>query len=401
MSGNNEDSDKLRKEAESRLKSFPSLREESSDEDVKKLLHELRVYQIELEMQNQELRDSQIKLEESRDQYSDLFEFAPVGYFILDKNGIILNCNLTGSTMLGVERSKLLRKPFSFVISSDLNEISVFRRYLRKIFETEEEQSIEILIRRDDETSFFARLNSIMIKDEKGNSINCRMAMTNISKEKKADYMKALVQANLEGQELERQRIAAELHDSINPLLSIASLNIQTIKDAYEENKTFPTEKIANSITILENIRLGLKEIYGNLSPELLKKFGLEVALKQLCQRIEETLQIKVELYFHGTHQKMDEKIELALYRIAQELFNNIVKHAQATEVELQLVQHQKSVILMVNDNGVGFDAPVEKLKVNGFGFKNISSRVQSLNGDVSFDSSKNKGTTVTIELPI
>jgi len=100
MSKKNQNS-QLRKKAEEKLKSKMAEVEERSDIDIRKLLHELQVHQIQLEIQNEELRESHEQLEESRTKYSDLYDFAPIGYFTFDKDGLILEVNLTGVDLLG------------------------------------------------------------------------------------------------------------------------------------------------------------------------------------------------------------------------------------------------------------------------------------------------------------
>ncbi|MDL5502148.1 MAG: hypothetical protein QSU88_02930, partial [Candidatus Methanoperedens sp.] len=93
--------------------------QEMSIEDVQSLVHELKTHQIELEMQNVKLRRAQNELEESRNEYADLYDFAPIGYFTFDKNGLILDVNLVGADKLGVERQFLIKKPFSLYITPD------------------------------------------------------------------------------------------------------------------------------------------------------------------------------------------------------------------------------------------------------------------------------------------
>ena len=390
---------KLRIEAEARLKRLSEISGNPTTEEIKSVVHELSVYQIELEMQNEELRKSQHQLEESRNKYTDLFEFAPLGYFILDRNGLILNCNLTGCGLLGTERSRLIGKPFSVFVSS--GDITTFRKYLHKIFSSEKLEYYELLLKRKHKHDFTARLDTIVMKDEHNEFSQCRMAIKDISKEKKADTIKPLMEAVLFGQESEREQIAAELHDSINPLLSIASLNADTLLSFHEKKEELPTNLLEGIISLMENAMQGIKEISANLSPAVLKNFGLKKALEQLCNKVSETDQFKVSFQIFGLEDRLNGGVELALYRVAQELLNNIIKHADATEVEIQLIQHKDSVVLMISDNGIGFDAASEELKTNGFGFKNINSRMETLNGLLSIDSSKGRGTTITVEVPV
>jgi PAS domain-containing protein len=119
----------LRKEAEERLQQQTERIRGISRQDIKSLAHELGTYQIELEMQNEELRRAQEELEASRSRYAGLYDFAPVGYFTFDKNGLIVEVNLTGAELLGVDRGHLINQPFSaFVIKADRD---IFRAHLR------------------------------------------------------------------------------------------------------------------------------------------------------------------------------------------------------------------------------------------------------------------------------
>jgi signal transduction histidine kinase len=97
-------------------------------------------------------------------------------------------------------------------------------------------------------------------------------------------------------------------------------------------------------------------------------------------------------------NERLDNTTEIIVYRVVQECIGNILKHAEAKEIHIQLTRHENSFMLMVEDDGVGFDP--HKVKSDGMGLKNISSRVQQLNGTVHFDSSPGKGTTTTVEIP-
>ena len=109
--------DTLRRQSEERLRSQMDLPDEISPKDANELIHELRVHQIELEMQNDELRRSQVQLDESRMRYADLYDFAPVGYLTFDRAGLIVEANLTAAKQLGKERARILECAFFLVRS--------------------------------------------------------------------------------------------------------------------------------------------------------------------------------------------------------------------------------------------------------------------------------------------
>ncbi len=221
------------------------------------------------------------------------------------------------------------------------------------------------------------------------------------TKKKLADTMKAQVDSIMVGQENERARIAAELHDSINPLLTLARLNIDAITPYYNKNKKLPQDQLCNISNLLDSAMLGIKEISSNLSPTILKDFGLSNALQHLCDKINQSTQLSVNYQSHGFEERCELKVEIALYRISQELLNNILKHAHASKLEVQLVRHRESIVLMVSDNGVGFDTTAILTNGKGHGLKNIISRVEAIDGTLNIDSAIGKGTTIIVELSI
>ncbi len=180
-----EKSETLRKQAERALKGQIVDLQKLSTEDVQSLVHELQVHQMELEMQNEELRRTQNELEESRNRYSNLYDFAPIGYFTFDKNGHIIEVNLTGANILGIERSFLIKKPFSLYIAFSSRD--VFYLHLRKVFRTNTRQTCEIKLVDKNKNQFDARLESLAVKDNGGNFSQCRTAIIDVTELKKAE----------------------------------------------------------------------------------------------------------------------------------------------------------------------------------------------------------------------
>jgi len=175
----------LRAKAEKALRKKIAVLHKESKGDFKKVLHELQVHQIELEMQNEELRRTQKDLEDSRSKYADLYDFAPVGYFTFDRNGLVIEANLAGCGMLGVPRVNLLKKPFhNFVEKGSHDAFYLHRQHVSK---TESRQTCEITIVRKDKSRFEALLESIPAEDANGKVYYCRTAITDITKRKKAE----------------------------------------------------------------------------------------------------------------------------------------------------------------------------------------------------------------------
>ncbi len=171
------ESSRLRKRAEDALQGRTEELQELSARDARSLIHELQVHQIELEMQNEELRRAQKELEESCDRSSDLYDFAPVGYFSFDKNGLIIEVNMTGAKKLGAERANLIKKPFSLFIS--MGSKDVFYLHLRQVFSTGVRQTCELELVDKKGVEFDAQLESLSVQE--GNSCHCRTAISDIT----------------------------------------------------------------------------------------------------------------------------------------------------------------------------------------------------------------------------
>ncbi len=170
--------EKLRKKAEETVKKqFDHKINQSKDTD--ELFHELQVHQVELEMQNEELRQAQIKLEDSQRKYFDLYNFAPDGYFTLDKEGIILEVNLKGASLLGVERLNLNKTAFIQYIAPD-NQ-NKFYHHLQKVLETRTNDTIDLKLIKKDNNIFYAHLETMYVPDGNGNFKEFRSAVTDIN----------------------------------------------------------------------------------------------------------------------------------------------------------------------------------------------------------------------------
>ena len=177
--------DDFRDKAEEILKSVKAPIEKLTDADVRNLAHELQVHQIELEMQNEELRKSQQELEDSRDKYSRLYDFAPIGYFTISDDGVILDANLTGAKMLGVERSHLINKPLCvFIVKDDQDN---YYRHRRKTCKVKERSVCEVRMVRKDGTEFYVQLQCGLEQDKREDTVRCLTVMTDITERKQAE----------------------------------------------------------------------------------------------------------------------------------------------------------------------------------------------------------------------
>ncbi|MDO8282565.1 MAG: sigma 54-interacting transcriptional regulator [Thermodesulfovibrionia bacterium] len=243
---------KLRKEAEERLKQQTERLKSISMQDVKTLAHELATHQIELEMQNEEMRRAQEELEASRSRYVDLYDAAPIGYFTFDKNGVIVEVNLTGAALLGVDRQRLINKPLSaFVIKEDLN---IFREYLMETLKIEACLISEIWLKRKDGSVIFVRLQSVAVKDCSAISACCRTAISDITirKEAEEELRKVYVELDLRVKERTKdlvnvnQQLLLEIEERKKAEGSLLqALNeVKQLKDLLREENLYLREEV-------------------------------------------------------------------------------------------------------------------------------------------------------------
>ena len=154
------------------------------------------------------------------------------------------------------------------------------------------------------------------------------------------------------------------------------------------------------SLDMLDTSIKELRRVAHNMMPEMLTKFGLDEALKEYCNTVNATKLLTVKYQSLGMNTRLDKATEIIIYRIVQELLNNILKHAEASEIFIQLIRENNRLNLVVEDNGKGFDtALLENSK--GAGWSNIRSRVEYLKGQLDIHSGTGKGTLVNIEFNI
>ena len=200
----------------------------------------------------------------------------------------------------------------------------------------------------------------------------------------------------MKGQEEERSRLARDLHDGVGGLLSGVKLSMSNMKGNVflsEEN----AQSFNNVIVQLDQSIAELRRVSHNMMPEALIKYGLKEALENYCENMNLSGKIKVQLQTYGMEKRMEQSAEIIIYRITQELLNNIIKHADAKNVLIQLVREEDRFNLTVEDDGKGFD--LKEIENNsGAGFANIKARAEYLNGTVDIVSKNGEGTSVNIE---
>ena len=205
-------------------------------------------------------------------------------------------------------------------------------------------------------------------------------------------------QAVLQGQVQERTRLAKDLHDGLGSILSSTKYSFAHMKDHMVITKE-NAGVFERSMSMLDRSINELRRVAHNMMPEALMKFGLDTALKDFCGSIEQSGAVQLTYQSFGLDElPITEVYSAAVYRIVQELVNNILKHADATTALVQLIRKRDSLSITVEDNGKGFDTN-NLQNNNGIGYLNLRNRVTYLNGTLDIQTEAGKGTSVNIEL--
>lgn len=204
----------------------------------------------------------------------------------------------------------------------------------------------------------------------------------------------------LEVQEQERTRIAADLHDRLGSMLSTVKLYFNSVEEQIDQMKAQNKEQYSKATSLLDEACDEVRKISHNLVSGELIKFGIVSALNQLKETINETGKLQINVLSFGMEHRLDSSIEISLYRVIQEMMNNILKHSKASEVTIQLNKDENNLNIVVEDNGIGFDHEAA-LQKNGMGLKSIETRIKQLKGSVSYDTGKGRGTTTIIDIPV
>lgn len=210
----------------------------------------------------------------------------------------------------------------------------------------------------------------------------------------KLENQKKLMRAVVDTQERERKKIAQDIHDGVGQLLSAASMNL----DAVISNASIkPEESLKTSNELVHQAIQEVRTLTKNLMPNVLKDFGLVEALKKLADIVKNIDGTDIVFNAHGIDIKLSEQIEINLYRIAQEIINNALKHAGASEISIQLFSRDNVLIIQIEDDGNGFDLHDVLKKHEGLGISSIQNRADLINADLDIDTQPGHGCSYSI----
>ncbi len=209
------------------------------------------------------------------------------------------------------------------------------------------------------------------------------------------------IDAMIEGQEKERQRLADDLHDSVGATLSAARLQFEYlckhIGKGVLENED---ELFSKTGKLLEEAYQEIRSMAHLKNSGVIATKGLLPAIQKLARNASTPRSLEIEVNDYGLSKKIDASLEISIFRVIQELVTNIIKHSKASEATISITQHEEILSIIIEDNGIGFDVR-KKINNDGMGLNSIEKRIEHLEGSIDIDSTIGKGTNILIDIPI
>lgn len=393
----------------------------AGEEKCRKLAQELEVYREEARQQQEQLLEAQAALEESRDRYAALYEYAPVGYLTLDYNGVIEQMNLIAAELLGVERTRGLSSPLlTFIAGGDR------KAFLRHLLNCRRERtivSVELRIhprhRRDAVTPVLLQTwaTSSRYDELGGRGYEFRTAMLDLTDRERAREQEVIYRERLRSlaselslaEERERRRLAVAVHDHVSQALAMAKMRLDGALRHPSADGIKPA--LAEVSRLVEEVLVRTRTLTFDLSPPVLYELGFEPALEWLAERAGEQHGLKVAVDLPREPVKLPTDLAVMLFQAARELLVNVWKHAAASHAALRLRRAGGRVQLVVEDDGKGIDtrrlaaAAERDGRSGGFGLFSIRARLEHLGGGLDVEDLRSqghgKGARLTLTVPV
>jgi PAS domain S-box-containing protein len=412
---NQTDTVKLRRRAEKHLQSQPHPAKASSPvANPQRLHHELQVYQIELEMQNEELRRAKDDLETALARYTDLYNFAPTGYFTLGPESDIRQINIAGAKFLGVERSRLANRRLTTLVSAQ--DRTVFTAFLERAFQSMKKEVCEVELFAVDKRVLQVRLEAVVSPEKQ----ECRVVMVDITDHKKALELNRLLNAELEqrvrqrtatirklateltlAEQRERSRLSHVLHDHLQQLIIGAIYLLQGVQNQVPPKEQKRIKKVKKILAQSADVA---RDLAVELSPPVLRNEGLTAVLSWLGQWMRENHGLTVKVQSSPEQTPLPEELSVIVFQVVRELLFNVIKHAEVKSATVTMERLNGQLIVVVSDNGVGFDPAAHQssdLSPDGFGLFATRERLALLNGLMEIDSAPKQGSRITLRVPL
>lgn len=324
--------------------------------------------------------------------------------------------NLNSSLLLNAENKndsafQLLKKAYQQDFQLDFRRNTLEINRLNVELETQEKENANLRLRQSRTLLIFALGGvAVLFLLSYFAYANQRSKNREERKEKEVQSMKLEkllkdhelfgIDSMIQGQEKERQRIANDLHDNLGSLLATLKLHFHNLKGKKDRLESEQDLLLQKTDDLIEEAYQKVRTIAHAKNAGVNAQEGLLPAVKNFASKVSILNKLVIEVEEHGMDRRLENSLEITIFRIIQELVTNVIKHAGATEATIHLTQHEDSINIMVEDNGIGFTISQIKPQ-DSMGLYSIQKRIERLGGQVTFDSIAQKGTTVIIDVPL
>jgi PAS domain S-box-containing protein len=338
------------------------------------------------------IKQYETSLKESEEKYRKIFEESSDCIFIADKAGTFLDINMAGNKLFKACQTPLV----SLNLLALINKQAEKKQFLQEIKKNKTIANFAMQLKCLDKSVIDCLLSASIIEDASKKTIGYRGIIKDISLQKETE--KLVLKTIVNTQEAERKRFAKDIHDSLGQQLSAIKFYIGTSAAGTrdEKQKNLLLKANAALITTLADMR----NICFNLMPKTLENFGLVASVKELCKQTEVSEKLIFKIKAADNFPLLDKQLEISLFRVVQEFINNSIKHSSANKINIELLQKGNTAIIILKDNGKGFNMK-SALKKNGMGLRNVQSRIVPYNGEIFITSTQGKGTQYKIIIPL
>lgn len=321
-----------------------------------------------------------------------------------------LDSTINGVIITGIEGKINYVNP-AFVIMFEYNERNdIIGKHAHELFVAKEVKSLadvaerieklpgkteEFLVSRMDGTRFWVEVSTSSVTDKNNKTVGYMASFVDVTERKRVEEENRRLSSELmKSHDLERQRLAQDLHDTVAQTIHAAKLNFI----AYQKDREKFNNRFNVGIDFIDKASMELREVCNDLYPSILKDYGLESTIRWYVKNYLEMNNIVCDIAIN-LKAKLPYDFEVNLYRIIKEIFSNIIKHSKADRAVVEMLIDREMLLLNIKDNGTGFDKNKVYEQRKGFGLLNIQHRVNDLKGELSMDTAPGKGTSIIIKI--
>jgi len=348
-----------------------------------------------------ELRRAEEALRQSEAHFRRAFEQAPIGIALVDTVGMLIEVNLAMVDLVGYPRQELLRQSWHDLIHPD--DLAEERRLLEQVVSgVRSSYRVEERLVTSDGAVLWAIVDGALLRTAAAEPMYLVLQVQDITERRLADEL-ALRVAVEEAEERERRRVAQELHDRVGQELSALGISLGLLQiQAQGRLEPAGEARLSDALALVREITASVRTVMAELRPPMLDEYGLLAALRWYGGVFAGRMSMSLRVMGREPLPRLQSNVAIMLFRIAQEALSNVARHADATRVEIRLMQRGDTLRLTVADNGRGFDPTTVRTPTpeRGWGVRTMAERATAIGGPLDIEARPGGGTRVVVTVP-